>query len=236
MVLHQHEAAQVRAEVPLGSLGQRSDHGLAVRCNPTLSPVADRLHRQHKLLDQICLEPLKRDPAGAATFNTRSSTSTRGWTLPRRRRLSWLPGLAGSVAFSIPLGLISGRPFRPFSRATSSRSSTFVRLSAATSSNSRTTSSFNWVVVSSSRPGGGLTHRSSRLRTLQIQKIRSAADHAGRVTFPNSPETSKRDGRRMARNPRTRWVRRRASNHSPSAHPCPGFRPITHPPAIPGMR
>ena len=33
MVLHQHEAAQVRAEVPLGRLGQRRDDGLSARVN-----------------------------------------------------------------------------------------------------------------------------------------------------------------------------------------------------------
>jgi hypothetical protein len=53
MILHQHEAAQVRAEVPLGPLGQRRDDSLSVRCHPTFTLVTDRMHRQHELLNQI---------------------------------------------------------------------------------------------------------------------------------------------------------------------------------------
>ncbi len=37
---------------------------------------------------------------------------TRGRTLPRRGRFFCLPGFAGSVALSMPLGLMSGRPFQ----------------------------------------------------------------------------------------------------------------------------
>ena len=59
------------------------------------------------------------DPAGAAALMIRSSTTTRGRTLPRPRRFSRLTGFAGSVALSMPLGLTSGGPFKPFSRAIS---------------------------------------------------------------------------------------------------------------------
>ena len=59
MVLHQHEAAQVRAEMSLGPLRQRRDDRLAVRRDPAFAPVADRMHRQHQLLDQIGLVALE---------------------------------------------------------------------------------------------------------------------------------------------------------------------------------
>jgi len=53
MVLHQHEATQVRTEMSFDPLWQRRDDRLAVRGDPTLAPVADRMHRQHQLLNQI---------------------------------------------------------------------------------------------------------------------------------------------------------------------------------------
>ena len=40
--------------------------------------------------------------------------------------LASLPGFGGSVPLSMPLGLMVGRPFRPFSRAISSRCSAAV--------------------------------------------------------------------------------------------------------------
>ena len=52
---------------------------------------------------------LEADPSGTATFTTWSSMPTRGATLPRNRRFPFLPGLGGSVALSMPLGLIVGR-------------------------------------------------------------------------------------------------------------------------------
>src|SRR5208283_1242899 len=83
------------------------------------------------------------------------------------------------------LQLTPGRPFNPFSRAISSRCCATVCLSSATSFNSRTTSFFSWGGVSSSRSGGGLTHRlNRRLRSVRIGKIEPAADHPGHVTFP----------------------------------------------------
>jgi len=56
--------------------------------------------------------------------------------LPRRRRSPLLAGGFGSVAWSIPLGLMCGRPGPPFSRAISSRCAATVRRSSATSSSS----------------------------------------------------------------------------------------------------
>src|SRR5215212_1004442 len=37
------------------SLGQRRDNGLATPRHPAFAPVADRMHRQHKLLHQVDL-------------------------------------------------------------------------------------------------------------------------------------------------------------------------------------
>jgi hypothetical protein len=86
---------------------------------------------------------LKRDPAGMEALMIRSSTTTRGPTLPRSGRFPCIPGLGGSVALSMPLGLMPGRPFNPFSRAISSRCSAFVRSNTAIFSNSLATSSFS---------------------------------------------------------------------------------------------
>jgi len=55
-----------------------------------------------------------------AAFTTLSSMLTRGLSLPRNRRFSFWAGFGGSVALSIPLDLIAGRPFGPFRRAISS--------------------------------------------------------------------------------------------------------------------
>ena len=74
---------------------------------------------------------------------------------------------AGSVAACMPLGLIWGRPLRPFSRAISSRSSAFSAFSRALSSRTCTSNDF-----SSSRPSPSMrgdsamptdSHSSSRL-------------------------------------------------------------------------
>src|ERR1700739_4496067 len=55
VVLHQHEATQVGAEVYAGTLGQWRNDRSAVRRDPTLAPVADRMYRQHQVLDGIGL-------------------------------------------------------------------------------------------------------------------------------------------------------------------------------------
>ena len=102
--------------------------------------------------------PLKREPAGTSALRICSATLTRGTILPRRRRLAPLaPGFA-VVASSMPLGLIRGRPFRPFKRAISSRNSAFCRFSSAFSASSINQSCFS----SGGRPSisGGATTKS----------------------------------------------------------------------------
>jgi hypothetical protein len=54
------------------------------------------------------------------------------------RRFSFLAGLGGSVPLSMPLGLIVGRPFKPFRLATPSRCSMTSCFRVATSPNSST--------------------------------------------------------------------------------------------------
>ena len=66
------------------------------------------------------------------------SGTTSGVTLPRWRRLTRLPPRFRPVAFSIPLGLIDGRPLRPFSRAISSRCAITICFSSDTSPSSST--------------------------------------------------------------------------------------------------
>ena len=59
MVLHQHEATQVRAEVTLDCFRQWRNDCLSLRRYPAFTPIADRMHRQHKLLNQIDLVALE---------------------------------------------------------------------------------------------------------------------------------------------------------------------------------
>src|ERR1700761_5438278 len=62
----------------------------------------------------------------------------------------------------MPLGLISGGPFSPFSRAISRRKSEIARSCSASFTNNLTTSSRSWVEDRSSRLSGALTHSLNR--------------------------------------------------------------------------
>jgi hypothetical protein len=64
-------------------------------------------------------------------------------------------GVFGSVALSIPLGLMFGRPGPPLRRVISSRCAATVRRSSATSSNSFSTKLFKSPGEKSSRSAGG---------------------------------------------------------------------------------
>src|SRR5271165_5890418 len=147
----------------LGPLGQWCRDSLPVRGDPTPAAVADRTHRQHQFLDQVVFVTFEAGPWRGGDFQNAVLDTDPGpdFAAPRpvlRRGLA----AGGAVAFSMPLGLISGRPFKPFSRAISSRSVTTVCLSSAASPNSRTTSSFNWAGVRPSRSSGGFTHSLNR--------------------------------------------------------------------------
>src|SRR5215212_554116 len=69
---------------------------------------------------------------------TRSSAmASRSVLPPRSPRGAFLPARSGPVPFSMPLGLILGRPFTPLSWATSARSSAIACCSAAFSASRR---------------------------------------------------------------------------------------------------
>src|SRR4051812_38730505 len=87
---------------------------------------------------------------------------TRGVTLPRNRRFAFSPSLTGSVAWSMPLGLMAGRPFKPFRRAISARCSATVFSSAATLPNSSTSSASSSGRLRSAKDGGGGTSTQNR--------------------------------------------------------------------------
>src|SRR6266446_5742627 len=76
------------------------------------------------------------------------------------------PGF-GSVALSIPLGLIFGRPDPPFSRAISSRSVATSRRSSASSSHCFTTKLLSSVCARRSRAAGG-DRKSTRLNSSHL--------------------------------------------------------------------
>jgi len=117
-----------------------------------------------------------------------SSTATRGRTLPRRRHFSPGPEQAGSVAFSIPLGLSDGGPFRPLSRAISSRCAAMICFRSLTSAKSCAASSFNWADDRSSRIGGGLTHCvESEMAAVANPESEAVRHSAGECDISDSP-------------------------------------------------
>jgi hypothetical protein len=110
---------------------------------------------------------LKRDPCGGvATLTVRSSSiDSFDVLLPFRRGVPPVGGDAfGSVALSIPLGLMFGRPGPPLSRVISSRCAETVRRNSATSSNSFSTKLFKPLGEKSSRSAGGTIPRMNLTR------------------------------------------------------------------------
>src|SRR5215208_5598723 len=104
---------------------------------------------------------------------TWSSTATRGVTGPRRP-LGELGGF-GSLAFSIPLGFSTGRPFSPFSRAISARCAATVCSRAATLPSNRTTSAFSSVEESASTSPGGAIPAGNQRKARRGSENRAAA-------------------------------------------------------------
>jgi hypothetical protein len=110
---------------------------------------------------------LKREfRGGVATSTVRSSwIDSFDVLLPFRRGSPRAVGGAfGSVALSIPLGLMFGRPGPPLSRAISSRCAATVRRSSATSSNSFSTKLFKSLGEKSSRFPGATIPRMNLTR------------------------------------------------------------------------
>ena len=136
--------------VPAAAVRQRRHDRLALRCQPALPAVAQHPRGDHQLLHLVRLVALNCEPGGTVTRSTSVSGTTRGVTLPRLRRLARLPLGFAAVAFSMPLGLIDGRPFKPFRRAISSRWAATTCFSSRTSPSSAT----NWAFSSArGRPG-----------------------------------------------------------------------------------
>jgi hypothetical protein len=115
---------------------------------------------------------------------TWSSTATRGVTGPRRP-LGGLGGF-GSLAFSIPLGFRTGRPFSPLSRAISSRWAATVCSRAATLPSNSMTRAFSSVGESASRsPGGAILPGNQRSTGQESEKRAATSFAAGTITGPN---------------------------------------------------
>src|SRR3954471_24548581 len=62
MVQHQHKAAQIRAEMSAGAVRQGRDEDLPIGRDPALASIADRPHRQHKLLHEVVHVTLETRP------------------------------------------------------------------------------------------------------------------------------------------------------------------------------
>jgi hypothetical protein len=147
MILGEHEATQLRPEMASDAIRQRRRYHLAVRGLPTLALTCGR---NTKSCTMKLVYPLKRAPGGgAASLILRSSLIDNfERVLPRRRR-SWResPGGFGSLACSMPLGLLFGLRFGrggpPLSRAISSRWAATVLRSSATSCRSFRTKSLS---------------------------------------------------------------------------------------------
>jgi hypothetical protein len=109
MILHQHETPQVGAEMAARPLRQCGDDGPPVRGDPTLSQVADRPHRKHKLLHQIRLVALEaRSRRGGCSQHTVLNADAGAdfappWTVALPFRLGQFAGLVHAA------GLDAGR-------------------------------------------------------------------------------------------------------------------------------
>ena len=88
-------------------------------------------------------------------MSTRSSIATCTRLVPRPRPLPPPERGLGSLARCIPLGLIAGGPYRPFSREISARYSNATCSSADTSLKSESTSAFTSEADRASRSLGG---------------------------------------------------------------------------------
>jgi hypothetical protein len=158
MIVHQHEAAQVRTEMAIDPRRQGGQDRLAIRRDPALAQIARRPGRNHQLLHE----------KGLVAFEARSRRHRRRLDHlvldndPRRHLatqppLRLLGGLHRLVALSMPLGLIAGRLFKPFRRAISSRCSPTIFSRAATLPRSSTTSASSSARLRSGKDGGGGT-------------------------------------------------------------------------------
>ena len=115
MVLGQHKAAQLRPEVAIDPARQGRHDQLPIRGQPALAAIAHGLGPQHEVLNEEVLVAVEaRAGRHRERARTRSSTgdpwhhlAAAATSLARSR------GGFGSVACSMPLGLILGRALQP---------------------------------------------------------------------------------------------------------------------------
>ncbi len=139
MMLAEYEAAQLGTKMAFDAGRHLRHHIAPVRRQPTFAPIAHDVLAKHQFLHDVVFIPLEHRARRQARdlddplFVDRSigRLGAAASALAGRRSLS-----LDDSAFSIPEGwlggLMSGRPFRPFSRAISSRCSMTVRLRAET--------------------------------------------------------------------------------------------------------
>src|ERR1700722_7606999 len=94
---------------------------------------------------------------------------------PRRGGVHGFEGFAFAMPLGL-LGLMSGRPFKPFNRAISSRCAITVRLRSETRPNNSTTSAFNSGAERPSMSGGGMPTRNQNPTDLGIPIIPARPD------------------------------------------------------------
>src|ERR1700722_10055101 len=94
---------------------------------------------------------------------------------PRRGGVHGFEGFAFALPLGL-LGLMSGRPFKPFNRAISSRCAITVRLRSETRPNNSTTSAFNSGAERPSMSGGGMPTRNQNPTDLGIPIIPARPD------------------------------------------------------------
>ena len=126
MILGEHEAAQLRAEMAIDASRQRRRHHLAVRGLPALALEIHDVRTDHQVLHHeagVALEAGAGRRRGDLDVAFLVDRQLRTRAAPPAPLLPELPGGFGSVACSMPLGLMFGLTSAgpPFSRAISSR-------------------------------------------------------------------------------------------------------------------
>ena len=136
VVLGQHEAAQLRPEVADDAGRHRREHGPAVGGQPALAAEAHDVRAEHQVLDQEVLVALEARAGGDVRLDDALLVDGEPLGLAPATA-SPVRGTRLGLAFSMPLGFTSGRPFTPLSVATSACSSATACFRASFSASSR---------------------------------------------------------------------------------------------------
>jgi hypothetical protein len=138
----------------------------------------------------------KREPCGGAVTLTVRSSSIDSFDVLLPFRCGSPPALGGSlgsVALSIPLGLMFGLPDPSLSRAISSRCAATVRRSSATSSNSFSTKLFKSPAEKSSRSAGDIPRMNLTRPVLGIVKSYRTHEFCPSYDLPDQPVEPQHD-------------------------------------------